>query len=92
VSRPAWAGKRRDETEREIVDALELVGAKVERLDRPCDLLVRFRGLVHVLEVDGITKNRKREAGQLRFLHEWQVPLVKTPLDALRAIGASRIP
>lgn len=89
--RPAWAGKRRDETERAIIDALELVGAKVERLDRPCDLLVKFRGLVFVLEVDGITKNRRRDEAQLRFLQEWQVPLVKTPLDALRAIGASRI-
>lgn len=87
--RPAWVGKRRDENEPEIVDALRAVGAKVERLDRPVDLLVKFRGLVHVIEVDGITRNRKREEKQLRFLHEWQVPLVKTPEEALRAIGAT---
>jgi hypothetical protein len=87
--RPAWVGKRRDETEPDIVTALEGVGAKVERLDRPCDLLVRFRGRVLVLEVDGITKNRKREEKQKRFLHEWEVPLVKTPEEALRAIGAT---
>ena len=86
--RAAWVGKRRDENEGEIVDALRGVGAKVERLDRPCDLLVKFRGLVSVLEVDGITRNRKREEKQLRFLHEWQVPLVKTAEEALRAIGA----
>lgn len=86
--RPAWVGKRRDETEPDIVDALEGAGAQVERLDRPCDLLVRFRGRVLVLEVDGITKYRKREERQKRFLHEWAVPLVKTPEEALLAIGA----
>jgi hypothetical protein len=87
--RPPWAGKRRDENEPDIVDALEAAGAKVERLDRPCDLLVRFRGTVRVIEVDGITERRRRADEQLRFLHEWQVPLVKTPEDALRAIGAT---
>jgi hypothetical protein len=87
--RAAWVGKRRDENEGDIVDALRGVGAKVERLDRPCDLLVKFRGVVQVLEVDGITKYRKREEKQLRFLHEWQVPLVKTAEEALRAIGAT---
>lgn len=86
--RPAWAGKRRDENEPDIVTALEAVGAKVERLDRPCDLLVRFRGLIRVIEVDGITQHRRREEKQKRFLHEWEVPLVKTPEEALRAIGA----
>jgi hypothetical protein len=87
--RPAWAGKRRDETEPAIVDALESVGAKVERLDRPCDLLVWFRGMVRVIEVDGIAERRQRDEKQKRFLHEWQVPLVKTPEEALRAIGAT---
>lgn len=86
--RAAWMGKRRDVTEPDIITALEGVGAQVERLDRPCDLLVRFRGTIRVLEVDGITRNRKRKAGQLQFLHEWDVPLVKTPEEALRAIGA----
>lgn len=88
MSRPAWCGKRRDETEGDIVDALEGIGADVERLDRPCDLLVRFRGAIHLLEVDGITKYRKRDPKQLEFLRDWQVPLVKTADEAIRAIGA----
>jgi len=86
--RPAWVNKRRDETEPAIVNALEHIGAQVERLDRPCDLLVHFRGKVMLLEVDGITKNRKRDPKQLEFLRAWNVPLVKTPEDAIKAVGA----
>lgn len=78
----------RDENESEIVEALRKAGAQVEYLSLPCDLLVRFRGVVQVLEVDGITKNRKRAQKQLDFIREWSVPLVKTPEQALRAIGA----
>lgn len=87
VSMPRYAA-RRDQTEPDIVSALEGIGAKVERLDQPCDLLVNFRGAIHLLEVDGITKNRKRDPKQLEFLRDWQVPLVKTAEDAIRAIGA----
>lgn len=87
MSRPAWVGKRRDQTEPAIVDALEAAGAKVERLDRPCDLLVRFRGGIHLLEVEGVTEYRKRAAAQLEFLNAWHVPIVRTPEEALRAIG-----
>jgi hypothetical protein len=90
MSRPAWAGKRRDETEPDIVTALERAGAKVERLDRPCDLVVRYRDVLYLIEVDGITKNRKRDAGQVEFLAEWDVPRVKTPEEALRVVGAIR--
>lgn len=88
MSRPAWVGKRRDETEPDIVTALEGIGAKVERLDQPCDLLVNFRGALHLLEVDGISKYRKRDQKQLEFLRDWQVPLVRTPEEAIRAVGA----
>lgn len=88
MSRPAWCGKRRDETEADIVAALEGIGARVERLDQPCDLLVRYRGWLFLLEVDGITRYRQRSVKQLEFLRDWQVPLVKTVEEAIRAIGA----
>lgn len=86
--RPAWVGKRRDATEVEIVYALKVAGAKVERLDRPVDLLVRYGDRVFLLECDGITKNRKREQKQLDFIALWDVPRVTTPEQALKAIGA----
>lgn len=82
-----WAAKR-DEAEPAIVQALRAVGAQVEYLDYPCDLLVRWRGGLHLLEVDRARRNQKRASSQLRFLTEWEVPRVKTAEQALRAIGA----
>ena len=43
--------KRRDETEREIIEVLEAHGAIVCALDRPCDLFVGYRGLWVAVEV-----------------------------------------
>ena len=86
--RPPWAGKRRDDTEPDIIEALEGIGAEVERLDRPVDLLVRYQGRVHLLEVEGITRGRKRQAQQLEFIARWEVPIVRSPAQAMRAIGA----
>lgn len=68
---------------------MRAAGALVERLDRPVDLLVRFRGRPYLLEVDGITRYRKRAQKQLDFIRVWEVPLVKTPEQALAAIGAT---
>lgn len=86
--RPAWGGKRRDETEPDIVKALEGVGAEVERLDRPCDLAVYFRNRMYLIECDGITEYRKRDPKQLKLFLRWGIPIVRTPEAALRAIGA----
>lgn len=58
-------------------------------MQRPCDLLVRHRatGRLSILEVDGITKNRKRDLAQLEFIQDWEVPIVSTLDEALRALG-----
>lgn len=80
---------RRDVNESGIVAALQNVGADVYRLSQPCDLVVRFRGVVHLLEVDNPdSKYRKREDNQKLFLAQWKVPLIQTVDDALKAIGA----
>lgn len=85
---PRYAAQR-DHNEPSIIQALEAAGAQVEQMKLPCDLLVRFRGRFHVLEVDNpASKYRKRKPDQLKFLQEWDVPLVQTPEQALRAIGA----
>lgn len=83
-----WAAKR-DEAEPPIVVALREAGALVELLDYPCDLLVRFRGRPHLLEVEGVNPYRKRSKEQLEFLLAWEVPRVKTKEQALAAIGAT---
>lgn len=72
-----WA-KRRDVGERAIIDGLRKLGFQVRQQDFP-DLLVRRRstGEIYLLEVEGITKNRKREEAQLMFIREWGIPIVR---------------
>lgn len=85
----------RDQAELPIVQALQAVGALVHRLDKPCDLLVRFRGRTWLLEVKtpytkaGRERMRKDQVEQQRRLIAWEIPIVRTPLEALRAIGAT---
>jgi hypothetical protein len=86
--------KKRDTAEPGIIDALEGVGALVFQLDTPADLLVKFRELWHVMEVKtGRGKNLtvikdKRQKQQQDFLLLTKTPIVRTPDEALRAIGA----
>lgn len=86
---------RRDASEGPIVDALRAVGAIVYRLDEPCDLLVWYQGRWQTMECKtpyGKTAQArldKRQEAQQNFLRLTGTPIVKTPLDALRAIGAS---
>lgn len=78
--------KRRDQTEPDIVKGLRKRGCQVEQQNFP-DLLVRWQGRLYLLEVDGITKNRKRKKAQLDFLRAWEIPIVKTLQQAMACIG-----
>ena len=82
--------KRRDETEPAIVKGLRQCGYLVRQQDFP-DLLVRrpHDGRIFVLEVDGITKYRKRDPKQLEFLHDWQIPRVKTFEEAFAQVSGA---
>jgi hypothetical protein len=86
--------KKRDTAEPAIIDALEAAGWLVWQLDRPCDLLCfkpdkGFRAL----EVKtGYGKNLriirdKRQKAQTDFLILTRTPIVRTPEEALRALG-----
>lgn len=86
--------KKRDAAEPAIVDALEARNWLVEKLDRPCDLLVWKDGRgFHTLEVKtGRGKNLrvirdKRQKAQTDFLILTGTPIVRTPEEALRAVG-----
>jgi len=86
---PRYA-KRRDETEPHIIRDLRRCGFLVRQQDFP-DLIVRrpTDGRIFLLEVDGITKNRKRDPKQLEFLRDWQIPVVKNFEEAhARVSGA----
>lgn len=85
---------KRDLAEGPILDALERAGAQVWPLDYPVDLLVRFRDRWHLLEVKtgrGKTlaiATDKRQQAQINFLQTTKTPIVRTPQEALKAIGA----
>jgi hypothetical protein len=80
---------KRDLAEPAIVSALEKIGALVFRMHTPADLLVRFKRQWFVLEVKTLgTYRDKRQIEQEQFIALTDTPRVRTPEDALRAIGA----
>jgi hypothetical protein len=86
--------KKRDSAEPPIVVALENAGWLVEKLDRPCDLLCwkdgkGFRALeVKTGRGKKLTVVRdKRQKAQIDFLLLTKTPIVRTPEEALRALG-----
>lgn len=58
-------GKARDANEPEIVEAFERLGCSVERIDVPCDLIVGFLGVTHLVEVK--TERGKLTQAQILF-------------------------
>lgn len=94
MSLKRWSA-RRDANEAAIVDALRTVGAGVIRLSQTGvpDLLVLFRGRVHLLEVKR-AKARGQGAGRATMAQEqlaaqgWPVSVTRTTDEALRAVGA----
>lgn len=77
---------RRDANEKEIVKALEAIGATVYRLDKPVDLLVGFRSRTWLLECK--TKAGKLTEEQDKFINRWagQVNVVYTAEQALAIV------
>ena len=89
---------QRDDNEQEIVDALLAVGASVDRVDEPCDLIVGYRGATFLLEVKlppgprGGTSHSRPTPKQVEFAgrHKGQYVVVRSVEEALRAVGAIR--
>ena len=83
------AGKKRDASERAIVETLRAVGATVEYLSGPNvpDLLVGHCGGNWLMEVK-MPKGKVSE-GQALWQRNWMgtVNVVRTPEEALRVIG-----
>ena len=79
---------KRDASEAAIVDALRAVGATVVRTDW-CDLTVGFRGRNFALECK--TGKGKLTRSQTDLLRTWagHYDIVRTPDEALVAIGAT---
>lgn len=81
---------KRDANEREIIEALLLAGATVRQLNEHAvpDLIVGYQGRNFLLEVK--TPAGKLNDDQFAFFEDWngQVEMVRTPEEALKAIGA----
>lgn len=61
--------KNRDTNEREIVDGLRAIGARVVQIDRPVDLLVGYRRKTFLLEVK--SGRGRLTALQAQFFDAW---------------------
>lgn len=82
---------KRDESEAAIVDALKAAGARVWRLSQPLDLLVGHQGRFLLLECKtGKRKVKPTQDATIADCHRKGLPVyvVRTPEDALQAIGA----
>lgn len=78
---------KRDTAEPQIVDMFRALGCSVERMDRPCDLLVGFKGVSHLVEVKTGTKGYGAvlNGNQQDFVRTWRggpVLIARTPEDA----------
>ena len=80
---------RKDENQAQIVRDLRKIGLQVKILNDTPDLLVRkpATGELFAFEVDGVTKNRKRDDKQLEFLSSWRIPRIKTSVEILKYLG-----
>jgi hypothetical protein len=83
---------RRDSNERQIVEALEGMGAIVERLSKPLDLLVNVQGVIALADVKA-PRTGRLTADQVAFLKKWDgapIYLLRTVEDAERMVNELR--
>ncbi|MGH9158180.1 MAG: hypothetical protein ACRD1K_20620 [Acidimicrobiales bacterium] len=89
--RPSRQAARIDPNQPEIVEALRKAGAQVYPIQWPFDLLVAFRGELHLLEVKvpggGLGPDQKEMAQALALSGGYWVHVVRSVADALVAIG-----
>lgn len=78
-----------DSSQSAIVAALRHAGAFVYIIEKPVDLLVQFRGW-HLLECKPPKRKRNDQPAQTAFCKTFQVPIVRTPEEALKAIGIAK--
>jgi len=80
---------KRDASEPAIIAALESAGALVERMDKPCDLLVRVAGRTFLCEVK-TPKGKLTDDQQAFIARGWEVWILRDPMDAVNMINCLR--
>lgn len=66
--------KKRDTSERPIIEALKGIGMDVVQIDRPVDLAAGWRGQNYLIEVK--TGKAKPNPEQARFIETWRGQVV----------------
>jgi len=87
-----WA-TRKDAVQKDIIQALEAAHCEVWVIEQPIDLLTLYRGRWLPLECktpqkNGRARRRADQAEQAELIQRTAIPVVTTPMEALRAIGA----
>lgn len=87
-----WA-TRKDAVQKDIIAALESVNCEVWVIERPIDLLTLYRGRWLPMEcktprANGKPRKRADQEEQAALIERTAIPVVTTPMEALRAIGA----
>lgn len=92
--RPAWANKKRDANEPEIIAALEAIGCTVVKLHEPLDLLVGYRGITFMIEVKNPEGRDRLQPDQAAFIATWKgrkPEVVRTVEEAVAVVTGKRV-
>src|SRR6185312_11287788 len=99
VAREVWRmslnryATKRDAVEPQIIDAVTKAGWHCWQLDYPVDLLLwkEGRGFVLMEVKTGKGRIRKEQEAQRNFVDTTRTPVVRTPTEALEALGANDV-
>lgn len=80
---------KRDANEGQIIAALEAMGCQVYRMDRPVDLLILHRGVLHLVEVK--TKRGTLTKDQKLFAEWWPIHILRSVDDAITLFGRRKV-
>lgn len=77
---------RKDDIEPEVVKALRAIGAKVEIIGQPLDLLVWHRGRTMIVECKD--EDGRLNKKQVEFIASWpgEIHVVRSPQEAVNAV------
>ena len=77
-----------DDNQDEIVKALRKIGAKVEIIGKPLDLLIWFRQRTFLIEVKNLDGRDRLTKDQVEFIAAWpgELYVVHTPAEAVELV------
>ena len=82
-----------DDNQPDIVKALRKIGAAVEYIKKPVDLLVCYRGETSLMEVKNRNGKDQLSKDQVEFIARWpgKIHIVYSPEEAITALMGKEI-